>query len=122
MDRGGACRTTRPRKNSMNAIDLDRSPATTEHSSVSLLIFGFTAESTVQDVQVALGHCGVPLRGADDRLRVELVPMPGDGGGVYAHVQQVPDRLLAYRLADGLNTRRFRGRSLQSWVPVMAWS
>ncbi|BDI06428.1 hypothetical protein [Sphaerotilus microaerophilus] len=91
-------------------------------ANVSLVIFGFTAETTAQDVASVLGCCGVRLRGVWADLEVALVPIPGGAGETYAHVQHVPDRLLAYRLADGVNSRRFHGRHLQSWVPVMAWS
>jgi len=91
-------------------------------ANVSLVIFGFEADATAEDVASVLRCCGVPLRDVWADLAVEMVRIPGSRGETYAHVQHVPDRLLAYRLSDGVNARRFQGRHLQSWVPVMAWS
>lgn len=91
-------------------------------ANVSLVIFGFTADATAEDVAAVLGCCGVRLRDVWADLAVDLVPVPGSTGQTYAHVQHLPDRLLANRLSDGVNARRFQGRHLQSWVPVMAWS
>lgn len=91
-------------------------------ANVSLVIFGFTADTTTEEVATVLCCCGVRLRDVWADLAVELVPLPGEAGESYAHVQHLPDRLLADRLAKGVNSRRFNGRHLQSWVPVMAWS
>jgi hypothetical protein len=89
---------------------------------VSLVIFGFDANATRDDVEAVLCHCGVWLKGAWGDLQVDLLRVPGDNDQTYAHVQHLPDRLLACRVADGVNARRHQGRRLQSWVPLMAWS
>ncbi|HMZ00073.1 MAG TPA: hypothetical protein PLW24_15120 [Burkholderiaceae bacterium] len=89
---------------------------------ISLVIFGLDSRTTLGDVQALLCCCGVPLHGAWAALEVEFQRVPGDSDQVYAHVLHLPGRLLANRLADGVNARRHRGRRLQSWVPVMDWS
>jgi hypothetical protein len=91
-------------------------------ANVSLVIFGFDAKTTRVDVEMVLCRCGVSLQGVWADLQVDLLCIPGDNDQAYAHVQHLPDRLLACRVADGLNARRHQGRRLQSWVPVMAWS
>lgn len=97
-------------------------PTDLDLTSVSLVIFGFDSRTTRSEVQALLRCCGVPLRNAWSSLEVEFQRVPGDSDQVYAHVLNLPGRLLAYRLADGVNARRHHGRRLQSWVPVMAWS
>lgn len=89
---------------------------------VSLVIFGFRGNATRADVASALRSSGVALQGALAQWPVELLRVPGPGDQSYALLQHLPDRLLAWRLADGLNARRYQGRALQSFVPAMAWS
>lgn len=96
-----------------------RSHPTTE---VSLVIFGFRADATRADVESALRGCGVGLQGSAVQWQVDLLRVPGPGNQAYALLQHLPDRMLAWRLADGLNARRYQGRALQSFVPAMAWS
>lgn len=79
-----------------------------------MLIFGFSRGTDSQEVRALLGACGeVPL---------DMVDLPGDNDDAYAVVHLIPNSGLAWRLAQGINARRFHGRRLQSWVPVMAWS
>lgn len=89
---------------------------------VSLVIFGFRGDATRADVESALRCSGVALQGACAQWEVALLRVPGPGDQSYALLQHLPDRLLAWRLADGLNARRYQGRALLSFVPAMAWS
>jgi hypothetical protein len=78
-----------------------------------LLIFGLLPGTTEQEVRTLLGRCA--------EARVRVVVMPGDGHDVMGVVHLPLDGGLAQRLADRVNHRRLHGRSLQCWVPVMAW-
>lgn len=88
----------------------------------TLLIFGLSSEISAQDVRTLVGRCaGSPALITDD-AQIDLIAVPGSQRETFAVVHRLPGRLLAYRIADRINTRQPRGRRLQSWVPVMAWS
>ena len=76
-----------------------------------LLIFGLACNDSADDVRVLLG-CAASS--------VEIVDVPGGAGQAYA-VVAMPDRQRAARVAWRVGQRRRHGRSLQSWLPVMAW-
>jgi hypothetical protein len=79
-----------------------------------LLIYGFSRSVSAEDVSTLLG----PACGAV----VEMVLVPGDNDEAIAVVQLSGYRPQAFSIAGRLKARRYRGRQLQPWVPVMAWS
>lgn len=78
-----------------------------------LLIFGLSRNATVQDVRALLGR--------GEAATVEMLHVPGDNDEALGVVHLPLDGVLAHRLADQINRRRLHGRSLQCWVPAMAW-
>jgi hypothetical protein len=88
---------------------------------IRLVIFGFTRGVDETQVRTLLAACGTPMRRAGDQVRLEIHDLPGDNDAVMVIVHLLPDWRLADQLARQVNQRRYHGRHLQSWVPVMAW-
>ncbi len=98
-------------------------PASTRATAdIRLLIFGLPPDCSPQDVRGLLHHCGIRLGDAAEHWAVDLAAGAGELEEIIATVHHLPDRLIAARLADGLRRRRFHGRALQGWVPLMDWS